>query len=105
MGEAHLRGTGAAHRVELTDVRPPWDVHHRVLGRVQAHGDGPRARHHDPFRANHARARHGLRHNARPPTLDQALRLRTPRRVHSGPAYREAGHHVVLAPTVMNIPP
>lgn len=95
----------AAHRVELTDVHPPRDIRHRVLGRVQAHGDGPRARHHDPLRIRRARARHGLRHNARPPTLDQALRLRTPRRAHSEPAHREAGHHVILAPTVMKIQP
>ena len=40
-----------------------------------------------------------------PPTLDQALRLRTPRRAHSEPAHREAGHHVILAPTVMKIQP
>ena len=65
----------------------------------------PRARDHDPLRASHARARHGLWNDVRPPTLEQALRLQTPRRVHSGPAHREAGHHVVLAPTVMKIQP
>ena len=81
----------ARHYPEL-ELRIAWNqpmlthhgnVHHQVLGRIQAHGYGTRARHHDPFRASHARARHGLRHNARPPTLDQALRLRTPQRVHS----------------------
>ena len=30
------------------------NVHHQVLGRIQAHGYGTRARHHDPLRAGHA---------------------------------------------------
>lgn len=54
LGLAQLPGAGAAHRVEPADVHPPRHVHHRVLGCVQAHGDGPRARHHDPLRACHA---------------------------------------------------
>lgn len=53
--------------MEPADVYPPRDVHHRILGSVQAHGDGTRARHHDPLRACHARSRHGLRKDARPP--------------------------------------
>lgn len=74
-----------------------------VLGRVQAHGDDPRARHHDLLRPGHERARHKLPHNARPPTLDQALRLRAPRRLHPAPALRQAPRHVVSACEVMNI--
>lgn len=34
-----------------------------------------------------------------------ALRLRALRHLNSGPAHKEAGHHIVLASTVMNIPP
>ena len=74
MGGIHLPGAEAAHRMEPTDVHPPRDIHHRVLRRVQAHGDCTRARHHDPLRAGHARARHGLRKDVRPPTVEQALR-------------------------------
>lgn len=74
-----------------------------VLGHVQAHGDDPRARHHDLLRPVHERARHKLPHNARPPTLDQALRLRAPRRLHPAPALRQAPRHVVSACEVMNI--
>ena len=49
LGLTQLPGAGAAHRVEPADVHPPRDVHHRVLGRVHAHGDGSRARNHDPL--------------------------------------------------------
>lgn len=44
----------ATHRMEPADVHPPRDVHHRVLGSLQAHGNGPRTRYHDPLRAGHA---------------------------------------------------
>ena len=54
VGGAHLPGAGAAHRVEPADVHPPRDLHHRVLGSLQAHGDGPRAGNPDPLRAGHA---------------------------------------------------
>lgn len=54
VGGTHLPGAEAAHRVEPADVHSPRDVHHRVLSRIQAHGGGPRARHHDPLRACHA---------------------------------------------------
>ena len=40
LGLAQLPGAGAAHRVEPADVHPPRDVHHRILGGLQAHGDG-----------------------------------------------------------------
>lgn len=44
----HLPGTrAAAHRAKHTHVHSPRDVHHRVLGSLQAHGNGPRALHHD----------------------------------------------------------
>ena len=55
---------------------PPQHVHHRVLGHLQAHGNGPRARHYDPLRIRHARARHGLRHNVCATALEYVLRLR-----------------------------
>lgn len=77
--------------MEPADVHPPRDLHHRVLARVQAHGDEPQARHYDPLRTDHARARHGLRKDVRPPAVEQALRLSTPRRLHPAPARREAG--------------
>lgn len=50
----HLSTAEAADRLEPADVRPPRDIHHRILGSVQAHGDGTRARHHDPLRAGYA---------------------------------------------------
>ena len=52
----------AQHYPEL-ELRIAWNqpmfthhgnVHHQVLGRIQAHGYGTRARHHDPLRAGHA---------------------------------------------------
>jgi uncharacterized protein ydhG len=52
----------AQHYPEL-ELRTAWNqpmfthhgnVHHQVLGRIQAHGYGTRARHHDPLRAGHA---------------------------------------------------
>lgn len=74
--QAHL--TISPVSLEPADIHPPRDVHHRVLSRAQAHGDGTRARHHDPLWACHARAWHGLRKGVRPPAQEQALRLRTP---------------------------
>ena len=49
----HLSTAEAAHRVEPADVHPPRHVHHRVLGRIQAQGNSPRACHHDPLRIRH----------------------------------------------------
>lgn len=51
------------------------------------------------------KVRHRLRHNVRATALGQALRLRTPRRLHPAPAQREAGHHLVLAAKVVKIQP
>ena len=74
--QAHL--TISPVSLEPADIHPPLNVHHRLLGRIQAHGDGTRARHHDPLRAGLARARHGLREDVRPPAGGKPLDYELP---------------------------